>query len=100
LLLTAPPPPLTPGVVWAAAEILTPSARFSRYIYVSTRDTGVQTPAGDSITIFENVGQGMPEEKLQLVTRVFAGLDYIRGMQFGGEGECLNAGQLLGWLRW
>ncbi|KAJ7318965.1 hypothetical protein DFH08DRAFT_1035388 [Mycena albidolilacea] len=59
----------------AAAETLTPSVRFSRYIYVSTRDTGVQTPAGDSIAIFENVGQGTPEEKLQLVTRVFAGLD-------------------------
>ncbi|KAJ7883541.1 hypothetical protein B0H14DRAFT_3857363 [Mycena olivaceomarginata] len=85
LLLTAPPPPLTPGGVWAAAEILTPSARFSRYIYVSTRDTGVQTPAGDSIAIFDHVGQGTPGEKLQLVTQVFTGLDQLRGMQFGGE---------------
>ncbi|KAJ7318975.1 hypothetical protein DFH08DRAFT_1035418, partial [Mycena albidolilacea] len=46
-----------------------------------------QTPAGDSITIFENVRQGMPEEKLQLVTRVFAGPDQIRGMRFGGEDD-------------
>jgi hypothetical protein len=32
LLPRAPPPPLTLGVVWAAAETLTPSVRFSRYI--------------------------------------------------------------------
>ncbi|KAJ7756106.1 hypothetical protein B0H14DRAFT_3896358 [Mycena olivaceomarginata] len=89
-----------PGVVWTAAEILTPSARFSRYIYVSTRDTGVQMSAGDSIAIFENVGQGTPGEKLQLVTQMFTGLDQLRGMQFGGEDQCLNAGQLPGWLRW
>ncbi|KAJ7878772.1 hypothetical protein B0H14DRAFT_3858701 [Mycena olivaceomarginata] len=89
LLPTAPPAPLTPGVVWAAAETLTPSARFSRYIYVSTRDTGVQTPAGDSIAIFEDVGQGTLGEKLQLMTQEFTGLGQLKGMQFG---EWLNAG--------
>jgi hypothetical protein len=63
---------------------------------------GHTDPAGDSIAIFKNVGQGTPGEKLQLMTstQVFTGLDQLRGMQFGGEDECLNAGQLQGWLRW
>ncbi|KAJ6551301.1 hypothetical protein B0H19DRAFT_1073032 [Mycena capillaripes] len=40
-----------------------PSARFSGlYIYVSNRNTGVQTPTEDSIAIFENVDQGTPRE--------------------------------------
>ncbi|KAF7369139.1 putative isomerase YbhE [Mycena venus] len=88
------------GAVWAAAEILIPppSARFpSQYIYVSNRNTGVQTPTGDSIAIFENVDQGTPKERLQLVTQVFTGLDQIRGMEFGGEDdEYLIAGGVAG----
>ncbi|KAJ6598372.1 Lactonase, 7-bladed beta-propeller-domain-containing protein [Mycena vulgaris] len=88
------------GAVWAAAEILIPppSARFSKqYIYVSNRNTGVQAPAGDSIAIFENVAQGTPKERLQLVTQVFTGLDQIRGMEFGGEAdEYLIAGGVAG----
>ncbi|KAJ7878759.1 Lactonase, 7-bladed beta-propeller-domain-containing protein [Mycena olivaceomarginata] len=87
------------SAVWAAAEILIPppSARFGQYIYVSNRNTGVQTPTGDSIAIFENVGQGTPGEKLQLVTQVFTGLDQIRGMQFGGEdNKYLIAGGVAG----
>ncbi|KAJ7149021.1 Lactonase, 7-bladed beta-propeller-domain-containing protein [Mycena crocata] len=88
------------GAVWAAGEILIPppSARFPRqYIYVSNRNTGVQAPAGDSVAIFENVDQGTPKERLQLVTQVFTGLDQIRGMEFGGEGdEYLIAGGVAG----
>ncbi|KAK7052190.1 putative isomerase YbhE [Favolaschia claudopus] len=90
-------PPAT--AVWAAAEILIPppSARFGHYIYVSNRNTGVQTPAGDSIAIFENVEQGTPKERLQLVTQVFTGLDQIRGMEFGGDdNEFLIAGGVAG----
>ncbi|KAJ7883517.1 hypothetical protein B0H14DRAFT_3857350 [Mycena olivaceomarginata] len=65
-------PTANPGAVWAAAEILTPSACFSRYNYVLTRNT-----------------DGTPEEKLQL--------DQIRGMQFGGEDdEYLIAGGVAG----
>ncbi|KAJ7100693.1 Lactonase, 7-bladed beta-propeller-domain-containing protein [Mycena belliarum] len=85
---------------WAAAEILIPppSPRFSKqYIYVSNRNTGVQTPTGDSIAIFENLDQGTPKERLHLVTQVFTGLDQIRGMEFGGEDdEYLIAGGVAG----
>jgi len=88
------------SAVWAAAEILIPppSDQFpSQYIYVSNRNTGVQTPTGDSIAIFENLDQGTPRERLQLVTQVFTGLDQIRGMQFGGEDdEYLIAGGFAG----
>ncbi|KAJ7176736.1 Lactonase, 7-bladed beta-propeller-domain-containing protein [Mycena filopes] len=88
------------GAVWAAAEILIPppSTLFPKqYIYVSNRNTGVQAPAGDSIAIFENVGQGTRMERLQLVAQVFTGLDQIRGMEFGGEGdEYLIAGGVAG----
>jgi hypothetical protein len=40
----------------------------------------------------------MPEGKLQLVTRVFAGLDQIQGMQFGGgeDDKYLIAGGVAG----
>jgi hypothetical protein len=57
----------------------------------------VQTPTGDSIAIFENLDQGTPKERLHLVTQVFTGLDQIRGMEFGGEGdEYLIAGGVAG----
>ncbi|KAF7339207.1 hypothetical protein MVEN_01998100 [Mycena venus] len=96
-IIPANPPP---GAVWAAAEILIPppSARFpTQYIYVSNRNTGVQTPTGDSIAIFENVEQGTPRERLQLVTQVFTGLDQIRGMEFGAaDDEYLIAGGVAG----
>ncbi|KAJ6551294.1 Lactonase, 7-bladed beta-propeller-domain-containing protein [Mycena capillaripes] len=96
-IIPANPPP---NAVWAAAEILIPppSASFpSQYIYVSNRNTGVQTPTGDSIAIFENLDQGTPRERLQLVTQVFTGLDQIRGMEFGGEDdEYLIAGGVAG----
>ncbi|KAJ7628562.1 putative isomerase YbhE [Roridomyces roridus] len=89
-----------PGALWAAAEIMipAPSTRFPKqYIYVSNRNTGVQTPEGDSVAIFENVDQGTSRERLQLVTQVFTGLDQIRGMQFGGEDdEFLIAGGVAG----
>ncbi|KAJ7719082.1 hypothetical protein DFH07DRAFT_872351 [Mycena maculata] len=89
-----------PGALWAAAEIMIPppSARFpSQYIYVSNRNTGVQTPVGDSVAIFENLDQGTPRERLQLVKQVFTGLDQIRGMQFGGaDNEYLIAGGVAG----
>ncbi|KAJ7040655.1 Lactonase, 7-bladed beta-propeller-domain-containing protein [Mycena alexandri] len=98
IIPTNPPPPA--GAVWAAAEILIPppSARFPKqYIYVSNRNTGVQAPSGDSIAIFENVDQGTRRERLQLVAQVFTGLDQIRGMEFGGEGdEYLIAGGFAG----
>ncbi|KAJ7489308.1 Lactonase, 7-bladed beta-propeller-domain-containing protein [Mycena latifolia] len=88
------------GAVWAAAEILIPppSECFPKqYIYVSNRNTGVQSPVGDSIAIFENLDQGTPKERLQLVTQVFTGLDQIRGMEFGGEAdEYLIAGGVAG----
>jgi len=88
------------SAVWAAAEIMIPppSLRFPKqYIYVSNRNTGVQTPTGDSVAIFENLDQGTPRERLQLVKQVFTGLDQIRGMQFGGEGdEYLIAGGVAG----
>ncbi|KAJ7282251.1 Lactonase, 7-bladed beta-propeller-domain-containing protein [Mycena rebaudengoi] len=89
-----------PGAVWAAAEILIPppSARFpTQYVYVSNRNTGVQTPTGDPIAIFENVEQGTPRERLQLVTQVFTGLHQIRGMEFGAaDDEYLIAGGVAG----
>jgi hypothetical protein len=68
-----------PGAVWAAAGIFIPlpSARFNQHIYVSNRNTGVQTPTAGSIPTFKNVGQGTPEKKL--VTQVFTGLNQIRG---------------------
>ncbi|KAF8217825.1 Lactonase, 7-bladed beta-propeller-domain-containing protein [Mycena galopus ATCC 62051] len=96
-IIPANPPP---GAVWAAGEILIPppSARFpTQYIYVSNRNTGVQTPTGDSIAIFENVDQGTPRERLQLVTQVFTGLDQIRGMELGAaDDEYLIAGGVAG----
>ncbi|KAJ7725742.1 Lactonase, 7-bladed beta-propeller-domain-containing protein [Mycena olivaceomarginata] len=96
-IIPANPPP---GAVWAAAEILIPppSARFpTQYIYVSNRNTGVQTLTGDSIAIFKNMEQGTPRERLQLVTQVFTGLDQIRGMEFGAaDDEYLIAGGVAG----
>jgi len=79
------------------SKIISSAAFPSQYIYVSNRNTGVQAPAGDSIAIFENVDQGTPRERLQLVKQVFTGLDQIRGMQFGGESdEFLIAGGFAG----
>ncbi|KAF7324747.1 putative isomerase YbhE [Mycena kentingensis (nom. inval.)] len=90
-------PPTT--AVWAAGEILIPppTARFPReYIYVSNRNTGTQTPEGDSIAIFENVDKGTARERLQLVKQVFTGLDQIRGMEFSPDGAFLVAGGVAG----
>ncbi|KAH9475871.1 hypothetical protein JR316_0011431 [Psilocybe cubensis] len=82
----------SPGALWAGAEILIPppTAAFpTPYIYVSNRNTGTQTPTGDSIAIFEHVNQGQPNEGLVLVNQVFTGLDQIRGMEFGNaENGC------------
>lgn len=92
-----------PGAVYAAAEILIPPpcGKFPKpYIYVSNRNTGVQTPEGDSIAIFEHVNQGLPNEGLVLINQVFTGLDQIRGMEFGSEEnggeEFLMAGGVAG----
>ena len=93
-IIPANPPPTA---VWAAAEILIPPKRFGKYIYVSNHNTGVQTPTGDSIAIFENLDQGTPRERLQLVRQAFTGLVQIRGMEFGGEdNEYLIAGGVAG----
>ncbi|KAF7303818.1 putative isomerase YbhE [Mycena indigotica] len=88
------PPNPPSSAEWAAGEILIPAASQSfpkQYIYVSNRNTGVQTPTGDSIAIFENVGQGTAREHLKLVTQVFTGLDQIRGMEFSRDGRYLVA---------
>ena len=80
------PPNPPAGALWAGAEILIPqpSTKFpTPYIYVSNRNTGTQSPQGDSIAIFQHVNQGLPNEGLQLVRQVFTGLDQIRGMEFG-----------------
>ncbi|KAF9561684.1 putative isomerase YbhE, partial [Agrocybe pediades] len=80
------PPNPPAGALWAAGEILIPepTPQFpTPYIYVSNRNTGVQSPQGDSIAIFEHVNKGLPNEGLQLVNQVFTGLDQIRGMEFG-----------------
>lgn len=94
-------PPI--GALWAAGEILIPepTANFpTPYIYVSNRNTGVQSPVGDSIAIFEHVNQGQPNEGLKLITQVFTGLDQIRGMEIGsdsdGSEEFLIAGGVAG----
>ncbi|KAF9481731.1 putative isomerase YbhE [Pholiota conissans] len=79
-----------PGALWAGAEVLIPAptkAFPTPYIYVSNRNTGTQTPTGDSIAIFEHVNQGKPNEGLRLVRQVFTGLDQIRGMEFGNEAQ-------------
>jgi hypothetical protein len=62
----SPPSPLFPPI------LPPPTARFGRCIHVSNRRTG------NSITIFQNVGQG-PGEKL-LVMQVFTELNQIRGV--------------------
>ena len=92
-----------PGALWAGAEVLIPKPTLkfpTPYIYVSNRNTGVQTPTGDSIAIFEHVNQGRPDESLVLVNQVFTGLDQIRGMEFGNEAqggdEFLMAGGVAG----
>lgn len=82
------PPDPPAGAAFAAAEILipAPTAKFpTPYIYVSNRNTGVQTPLGDSIAIFQHVNQGQHNEGLKLIKQVFTGLDQIRGMEFGPE---------------
>jgi len=97
------PPNPPAGALWAAAEILIPppTSQFpTAYIYVSNRNTGTQTPQGDSIAIFEHVNQGLPNEGLVLVKQVFTGLDQIRGMEIGnvdqGGDEFLIAGGVAG----
>ncbi|KAF8882094.1 Lactonase, 7-bladed beta-propeller-domain-containing protein [Infundibulicybe gibba] len=97
------PPNPPAGAVFAAAEILipAPTKQFpTPYIYVSNRNTGVQTASGDSIAIFEHVGQGTASEGLRLIKQVFTGLDQIRGMEFGpednGGDEFLIAGGVAG----
>lgn len=70
----------------AAAEILLPiiTPEFNGdFIFVSNRNTGVQDPRGDAITIFNR----LPFGKLELRDYVFTGLDQIRGMQFFGEDD-------------
>ncbi|KAG0702659.1 Lactonase, 7-bladed beta-propeller-domain-containing protein [Suillus ampliporus] len=75
------------GSSFAAAEILIPlpTAEYpTPYIYTSNRNTGVQDPRGDTIAIFEKVGN-----RLVLRNQVYTGLDQIRGMMHGqqaGEG--------------
>ncbi|KAM5537091.1 hypothetical protein V8D89_009237 [Ganoderma adspersum] len=88
------PPGLPEGAAMAAGEILVTEASSSfpePFIYVSNRNTGVQDPRGDAITIFRL------EPKLELLGYVFTGLDQIRGMQLGGpEQEFLIAGGVAG----
>ena len=88
------PPGLPEGAAMAAAEILLTEASPSfpePFICVSNRNTGVQDPRGDAITIFR------VEPKLELLGYVFTGLDQIRGMQLGGpEKEFLIAAGVAG----
>ena len=80
------PPDPVEGAAMAAAEILIPavSDTFSgSFIYTSNRNTGVQDPRGDAITIFERGQFGTVE----IVGYVFTGLDQIRGMQFFGDDD-------------
>ncbi|KIK98616.1 hypothetical protein PAXRUDRAFT_31049 [Paxillus rubicundulus Ve08.2h10] len=57
------------------------------YIYTSNRNTGMQDPRGDTIAIFENIGN-----------QVYTGLDQIRGMMsgeqagYGGDAYIVVAG--------
>lgn len=94
LSIIPPDPPA--GSSFAAAEILFPVADYSfpaSYIYVSNRNTGVQDPRGDAITIFSVDFSG----DLTLVGYVYTGLDQIRGMQLGGPNlEYLIAGGFAG----
>lgn len=75
------------GSSFAAAEVLIPLPTADYpipYIYASNRNVGVQDPRGDTIAIFENVGN-----QLVLRNQVYTGLDQIRGMMHGqqaGEG--------------
>jgi len=75
------------GSSFAAAEVLIPLPTADYpipYIYASNRNVGVQDPRGDTIAIFENVGN-----QLVLRNQVYTGLDQIRGMIHGqqaGEG--------------
>ncbi|KAI1798203.1 putative isomerase YbhE [Ganoderma leucocontextum] len=88
------PPDLPDGAAMAGAEILMTETSPSfpePFIYVSNRNTGVQDPRGDAITIFR------VEPKLELLGYVFTGLDQIRGMQLGGpEKEFLIASGVAG----
>ncbi|KAJ7797930.1 hypothetical protein B0H14DRAFT_45761 [Mycena olivaceomarginata] len=70
--LPSPPSPDSPPSPSFPPILPPPTARFGRCIHVSNRRTG------NSITIFENVGQG-PGEKL-LVMQVFMELNQIRGV--------------------
>lgn len=77
------PPNPPSGSAFFAAEILIPepTAEYpTPYIYTSNRNTGVQDSRGDTIAIFENVGN-----KLVLRNQVYTGLDQIRGMMSGGQ---------------
>ena len=88
------PPGLPEGALLGASEIVLAEASPSfpePFIYVSNRNTGVQDPRGDAITIFR------VEPKLELLGYVFTGLDQIRGMQLGGpEKEFLIASGVAG----
>ena len=82
--ITPPDPPA--GSAFAAAEILIPESTVEYhipYIYTSNRNTGVQDPRGDTIAIFENVGN-----QLVLRNQVYTGLDQIRGMMSGEQAGC------------
>ncbi|KAN0082535.1 Lactonase, 7-bladed beta-propeller domain containing protein [Tylopilus felleus] len=77
------PPNPPSGSAFFAAEILIPepTAEYpTPYIYTSNRNTGVQDSRGDTIAIFENVGN-----KLVLRNQVYTGLDQIRGMMSGEQ---------------
>jgi len=75
------PPTYPAGSDFAAAEVLIPTVTPEfpvSYIYASNRNTGNLDPRGDTIAIFERVGQ-----RLELVQQVYTGLDQIRGMMVG-----------------
>ncbi|KAF9235472.1 Lactonase, 7-bladed beta-propeller-domain-containing protein [Melanogaster broomeanus] len=90
------PPDPPAGSTFKAGEILIPEPTADYpvpYIYTSNRNTGVQDSRGDTIAIFENVGNN-----LVLRNQVYTGLDQIRGMMsgeqagYGGEAYIVAAG--------
>lgn len=85
------PSGLPAGAAMAAGEIQIPEPTTdypTAYIYTSNRNTGVQDPRGDAISIYERVPH--PTQGLKLVGQTFTGIDQIRGMSAGsakaGEG--------------
>lgn len=80
------PPDPPSGALFAAGEILIPavSEKFNgSFVYTSNRNTGVQDPRGDAITIFNRGGAG----ELDLLGYVYTGLDQIRGVEFFGDDD-------------